>query len=298
MTEKQRLINELLEHNFECEAGPLANSITFKDLKRIIDEEASQEGKQIVGGIMPELERPICFLDLETTGVDTDHSFICEITVLKIDKDGNEDLTTMLINPGVPIPKDATDVHGITDEMVKDKPIFASVSKNLLKYIEDCDIAGFNSNSFDVPMLVSMFSRVGLKLNWKNINLIDVRNIFVINEERTLSAGVKFYLNRDHSEAHSAEADVLATRDILVQQMAKYDLTRDMKELALYSNYGREFVDLSRKFVKNEKGEIVFNFGSHMGKVATTEKKYLQWMIEKGDFTADTKDVANILSFQ
>jgi DNA polymerase III subunit epsilon len=293
MTEKQRLINELLEHNFECEAGPLANSITFKDLKRIIDEEADQENKIIVGGIMPELERPICFIDIETTGVDVDHSFIVELSVHKVNPDGSHDTRTMLINPGVPIPKEATDVHGITDEDVKDKPTFAAISKSLLKHIDGCDICGFNSNRFDIPLLAAQFERVGLSWDWRKVNLIDVRNIFVQKEERTLSAGVKFYLGRDHEEAHSAEGDILETKNIFLAQLARYEELgkMTMKEVALFSNYNKPIIDLAGKFEYNEAGEIVFTFGQHKGKVAKNEKGFLNWMLTK-DFTKDTKEAA------
>ena len=254
--------------------------------------------KTISGGIMPPLTRPACVIDLETTGVDTEKDFIVEISVLKIMPDLSEELKTMLINPGIPIPAGATEVHGITDEMVKDKPTFVSISKALLQHIDGCDIIGFNSNKFDVPFLVSMFKRVGLTWEWKKVNLIDVRNIFVQKEERTLSAGVKFYLGRDHAEAHSAEGDVTATKEILIQQLANYpDLPREFKDLALYSNYNREIIDLAGVFGKNEAGEIVFMVGKHKGTVAKKEKSYLEWMINKSDFSRDTKDVASLISF-
>ena len=252
----------------------------------------AEQAKEIVGGFFPSLERPICFIDLETTGTDTERSMIVEICVLKIMPDGTEDVRTMLINPGIPIPAEATAVHGITDEDVKGKPTFAAISKALLQHIEGCDIAGFNSNRFDVPLLAAMFERVGLSWDWRKINLIDVRNIFVQKEERTLSAGVKFYLGRNHDEAHSAEADVVETKNILLAQLSRYeDLPKDFKELALYSNYGKEIIDLAGKFQYNEAGEIVFTFGPHIGKPAKSEKGFLQWMLTK-DFTKDTKNVA------
>lgn len=296
MNRKQELIAEILENNYHCEAGDLGRCEQWIDLVEIINEEARKE--RPAPGVLPDLVRPVCFFDLETTGVDVEKDFIVEISVLKILVDGTEDTRTMLINPGVPIPAEATAIHGITDDMVKDKPTFVAISKSLLQHIKDCDIVGFNSNRFDVPMLYFMFDRVGLVWDWKAVNLIDVRNIFIQKEERTLTAGVKFYLGRDHSAAHSAEADVVATKEILIHQLFWYeDLPKDFKELALYSNYGKEIIDMAGKFLKNEAGEIVFNFGAHKGKVATTEKQYLQWMLNKGDFNKDTKAVVSKLLY-
>lgn len=263
------------------------------------DEIVQQLKRRVTQGTMPELERPVCFIDLETTGVDVDKDFIVEISVLKIMPDGSRDVRTMLINPGIAIPARATEIHGITNEDVKDAPTFAKISKSLLTFIDNCDIAGFNSNIFDVPMLNAMFNRVGLVWEWKKINLIDVRNIFVQKEERTLSAAVKFYLGREHDAAHSAEGDITETMNVFLAQLARYDdLPKDMNGLAWYSNYSEEIIDLARKFKKDEAGEIVFNFGSHKGEVARKNRNYLKWMIDKGDFSKDTKAVANLLSFQ
>lgn len=245
------------------------------------------------------LVRPICFIDLETTGTDVEASRIVEICVRKVNTDGTKEVKTMLINPGVPIPKEATDVHGISDDMVKNSPTFAAISKALLTYIQGCDIAGYHSNGFDVPMLVSNFERVGLKWDWKLINLIDVAHIFRRMEERTLSAAVEFYLGREHKEAHSAEADILETEQILLAQFQRYpDLPKGMKELALFSNYDNEILDLAGKFVKNKDGIVVFNFGVHKGKEAKKEMSYLQWMAgPKSDFTKDTKAYAVALQY-
>lgn len=287
MTEKQRLINELIGYDFKCKAGTLDKCVHFKDLKRIIDEEATP-----ALAVMPPLSRPLCFLDLETTGTEPDKDFIVEISILKLHPGGKEELKTHRINPGVPIPESATAVHGITNEMVKDAPPFVSISKSLLKFIEDCDIAGFNSNRFDVPMLFFMFDRCGLQWDWKKVNLIDVSNIFRINEARTLTAAVKFYLQKNHDQAHDAAGDVEATRQVLLAQWARYpDLPKKFEELALFSNYGRDIVDLAGKFVKNEAGEIVFTFGPHNGQPAKSQKGFLNWMMGK-DFNKDTLNIA------
>lgn len=297
MTEQQRLIHEILECGFECEAGKLKNLTQFKDLKRLIDEDAAQyvkEGKHIKLKF-PLQERPVCVFDLETTGKEPDKDRIVQISVLKIMPNGKKEHKTRLINPGISIPKEATDIHGITDEMVKDAPLFVSISKELHNYIDGCDIIGFNSNKFDVPMLYFSFDRVGLSWDWRKVNLIDVSNIFRINEERTLSAAVKFYLGRKHEEAHSADGDVLATLDILLAQFVRYpEVPKDFKDLALYSNYGKEIVDMAGKFVKNEAGEICFTFGPHVGEPAKNHKGFLNWMQGK-DFNKDTLNIAKII---
>lgn len=303
---KLELLADILECDFQCEAGPLTGLVQFKELQQLlIEDNAAEKLNELnkhpvnVSMTMPELERPICFIDLETTGVDVDKDFIVEISVLKVMPDQTQEIRTMLINPGVPIPAGATEVHGITNEDVAGCPTFASISKSLKIFIDNCDIAGFNSNTFDVPMLNAMFNRVGLVWEWKKVNLIDVRNIFVQQEERTLSAAVKFYLGREHDAAHSAEGDIKETMNVFLAQLARYpDLPKDMNGLAWYSNYSEEIIDLARKFKKDDAGEIVFNFGSHKGEVARKNKNYLKWMIDKGDFSKDTKSVANLLSFQ
>jgi len=260
----------------------------FEDLDRLLRDECSS----IAGGIMPKLIRPCCVLDLETTGVNVDLDFIVEITILRIDTDLSEEKKTMLLNPGVPIPDEARLIHGITDEMVKDAPTFVQVSKGILKFIEGCDIITFNGNRFDVPLLSSMFLRSGLKWDWKKVHLIDVSNIFRIHEKRTLTDAVAFYLNREHSEAHSAEADVAATKAIFVRQLLKYNLPVQMDKLASYCMDGKEILDFDRKFELNDKGFVVFAFGKHKGKIAKYEKSYLSWMVNTGEFTRDTKAFA------
>lgn len=245
-----------------------------------------------------QLHRPLCFFDLETTGTDVSHDRIVEIAVVKVDIDGTETEKVARLNPGIPIPKEASDVHGITDDMVKDCPSFVSISKSLLALIDGCDIAGYNSNRFDVPILANSFQRAGLRWKWNEVHLIDVCNIYKIREERTLSAAMKFYCGVDHDEAHGALPDAKATKDIFAQQLKKYpDLPKNLSELALYSNYGKEIVDLDGKFSKDKDGDIIFNFGQHKGKKAKTEKGFLMWMVNKADFSPDTKRVANELSF-
>lgn len=290
MNRINELINEIDEYNFENEAGYMKQALPWQELKSLLKEQPREQ-------VFPIMTRPICFFDLETTGVDIEKDFIVEICVLKLNPDFTEEVKTMRINPGVPIPAEATAVHGITNEMVIDCPLFVSISKSLLAFISDCDIAGFNSNRFDVPFLYFMFQRVGLEWNWRDANLIDVRNIFVRQEERTLSAGVKFYLGEDHSEAHSSEADVRATKRIFFEQLTKYQLSKDLKELALYSNYDNEIIDLGGKFAKDKEGDFIFTFGKHQGKKCKNEKDYLLWMMN-GTFPKDTKEMAKKIMMQ
>lgn len=243
------------------------------------------------------LERPICFLDLETTGLIPHKDRIVEIALLKIETDGVEKVKQSLIFPGIPIPEEVTKIHGITNEMVKDKPRFGSFAKSIHEFIFDCDIAGFNSNKFDVPFLYFELERAGVKWDWRKVNLIDVGNIFKQKEERTLEAAVRFYLKKEHTKAHSAAGDVKETRNIFFAQRERYsDLPFDLKELALYSNWGNEIVDLAGYFTKDKDGDICFNFGQHKGKKAKTEKGYLNWM-RQSDFPQDTINIANKISF-
>jgi len=244
------------------------------------------------------LERPICFLDVETTGVDVEKDRIVELSILRLSPDGSEELKTVRVNPGVPIPKEATDIHGITDEMVKECPKFENYAVGILNFILACDVAGFNSNRFDVPFLYYSLKRAGHEWNWHVINLIDVCGIFKIKEERTLSAAVQFYCDHVHLDSHGAEADVKATRDVFLSQLAVYpDLPKDLKELAKFSNWGQDIVDMAGKFAKNEKGQIIFNFGKHKGKLAQSEWNYLNWMINSPDFASDTKKIASQIRF-
>jgi len=245
-----------------------------------------------------QLERPLCFLDMETTGTDVERDRIIELSLLKIEQTGNEALKTVRINPGIPVPKGATDIHGITDADVKDLPRFEAYAKGILAFIEGADVVGYNSNRFDVPFLFYSLQRAGINWDWKAINLVDVCGIFKIKEERTLSAAVQFYCDRDHASSHTAGGDVEATRDVFLSQLAKYeDLPRNLKDLALFSNWGKEIVDMAGKFAKDQDGDIVFTFGQHKDKKAKTEQAYLRWMIEKGDFPKDTKDVARQIFF-
>ena len=240
------------------------------------------------------LKRPLVFFDLETTGVDTAKDRIVEISMVKVMPDGEEIVRTRLINPQMHIPEDATAVHGITDEDVKDQPTFAQIAKSLSQFIEGCDFGGFNSNRFDLPMLVEEFLRAGGDVDFKNRKFIDVQNIFHKMEQRTLVAAYKFYCNKDLTDAHSAEADTRATYEVLKAQLDRYsELQNDVAALAEFSSRG-ETVDYAGRIVYNDKGEEVFNFGKYKGvkvsEVFQREPSYYDWMMN-GDFPLYTKKV-------
>ncbi len=240
------------------------------------------------------LKRPIVFFDLETTGVDTAKDRIVEISMVKVMPDGEEIVRTRLINPQMHIPEDATAVHGITDEDVKDQPTFAQIAKSLSQFIEGCDFGGFNSNRFDLPMLVEEFLRAGVDVDFKNRKFIDVQNIFHKMEQRTLVAAYKFYCDKDLTDAHSAEADTRATYEVLKAQLDRYsELQNDVAALAEFSSRG-ETVDYAGRIVYNDKGEEVFNFGKYKGvkvsEVFQREPSYYDWMMN-GDFPLYTKKV-------
>ena len=240
------------------------------------------------------LKRPIVFFDLETTGVDTSKDRIVEISMIKIMPDGEEFVRTRKINPEMPIPPEATAVHGITDEDVKDQPTFRQVAKSLAQFIQGCDFGGFNSNRFDLPVLVEEFLRVGVDVDLKRRKFVDVQNIFHKKEQRTLVAAYKFYCDKDLTDAHSAEADTRATYEVLCSQLDRYDdLENDIDFLAEFSERDKT-VDYAGRILYNEKGEEVFGFGKYRGQkveeVFQREPSYYAWMME-GDFPLYTKKV-------
>ena len=240
------------------------------------------------------LKRPIVFFDLETTGVDTAKDRIVEISMVKVMPDGEEIIKTRRINPQMHIPEDATAVHGITDEDVKDAPTFAQIAKSLSQFIEGCDFGGFNSNRFDLPMLVEEFLRAGVDVDFKKRKFIDVQNIFHKMEQRTLVAAYKFYCDKELDGAHSAEADTKATYEVLKAQLDRYpELQNDVAALAEFSTRG-ETADYAGRIIYNEKGEEVFNFGKYkrmsVSEVFRKEPSYYAWMMN-GDFPLYTKKV-------
>lgn len=235
------------------------------------------------------LTRPLIFFDLETTGTDFVSDRVVQISVLKVFPDKSEEIRTRLVHPDRPIPKSASDIHGITDDDVKDQPKFREIAKGLFQFISGCDIAGYNSNNFDIPFLVEEFARCRIEFPEEGTKLIDICTIFKRKEERTLTAAYKFYCDKTLENAHNAEADVRATLEVFRGQLERYvDLsTASLEELHTFCN--REgTVDYARKLAKNEAGETVFNFGKHKGEPVLSRPDYVQWMID-GDFPEGTK---------
>lgn len=243
---------------------------------------------------MIKLNKALAVFDLETTGTKVATDRIVEISIVKIFPGGDKESITRRINPGIPIPAEASVVHGIYDEHVKDKPIFKDAAHELKNYIGDCDLAGYNCLNFDVPLLVEEFLRVGVDFDVKNRRIVDVQNIFHKMEQRTLSAAYKFYCQKDLENAHSAEADTLATYEVLEAQLERYpELQNDVKFLHDFSIRNRN-VDFAGHIIFNEKNEEVINFGKHKGKVVTevlrAEPSYYNWMMT-ADFPQYTKKV-------
>ena len=242
-----------------------------------------------------QLKNPIIFLDLETTGIDTSKDRIVEICLIKIFPNGDQDTKTRRINPDMPIPIESSLIHGIKDEDVADCPKFRDVAKSLATYIEGCDFGGFNSNRFDIPLLVEEFLRAGVDIDLKKRKFIDVQNIYHKLEQRTLVAAYKFYCGKNLENAHSAEADTIATFEILEAQIDKYpeELKNDVDFLAEYSSRG-ESADFAGRILFDKNGVEVFSFGKHKGRsvadVFRSEPSYYSWMMS-GDFPKYTQKI-------
>ncbi|MCU6768060.1 3'-5' exonuclease [Barnesiella propionica] len=247
------------------------------------------------------LNNPIVFFDLETTGINVSADRIVELSYLKVFPNGNEESKTMRINPERPIPPESTAVHGITDADVENCPTFKEVARTLAKEIEGCDIAGYNSNRFDVPLLVEEFLRAGVNIDLSRRKFIDVQTIFHKMEQRTLSAAYKFYCDAELEGAHSADADTRATYEVLKAQLDRYpELRNDVSFLSEYSSHNRN-VDFAGRIVYNDKGEEVFNFGKYKGRIVSevfkTDIGYYGWMMQ-GDFTLNTKNVITAIKLR
>lgn len=240
------------------------------------------------------LKNPLIFFDLETTGVNISKDRIVEISLIKVMPNGQEVEKTMRINPELPIPAEATAVHHITNEDVKDAPTFKQVAKELGKFFEGCDIAGFNSNKFDIPLLMEEFLRANVNIDLAKHRFVDVQTIFHKMEQRTLVAAYKFYCDKNLEEAHSANADTKATYEVLKAQLDRYpELKNDIEFLSSFSSHNRN-VDLSGRIIYNDHKVPVFNFGKYKGvpveEVLRKDMGYYGWMMN-GDFPLNTKQV-------
>lgn len=239
------------------------------------------------------LKRPIIFFDLETTGTNVTQDRIVEISLIKVMPSGEEIEKTRRINPGIPIPAEVTEIHHISDADVADAPTFKMVAKDLARIFTGCDIAGFNSNRFDIPMLDQEFQRAGVKFDFTKPRFIDVQTIFHKKEQRTLVAAYRFYCDKDLEGAHSANADTRATYEVLKAQLDRYsDLPNDIDALSDFSSQNRN-VDLMGRLIYNDKRQEVINFGKYKGKLAEevlrSDPGYYSWILQ-GDFPQNTKD--------
>jgi DNA polymerase-3 subunit epsilon len=240
-----------------------------------------------------QLQKPLAFIDLETTGTNIAADRIVEIAIVKILPGGETLRKRKLVNPQMPIPKASQKIHGISDEMVKDAPTFKEIANEVNQFLDNSDIGGYNSNKFDIPLLVEEFLRVGLDFYTKDRKFVDVQKIFHKMEQRTLSAAYKFYCDKDLENAHTAEADAAATWEVLEAQILRYPNIGNTVESIVDFTGEEKVVDFAKRFVM-QNDEIVFNFGKHKGKSAKeilrSEPQYFDWML-KSDFALHTKQV-------
>lgn len=238
-----------------------------------------------------QLSRPIVFIDLETTGINIAADRIVEIAMIKILPDKTKQVKRKLINPQMPIPKSSSDIHGITDDMVKDAPVFKEVANELKQFIDNADLSGYNSNRFDIPLLMEEFLRAGIVIDMSNRRMVDVQTIFHTMEKRTLEAAYKFYCEKELTDAHSAEADAQATWEILEAQLDRYKNLGNTVDTVLQFTGEEKYVDFARRFVFDNDVEV-FNFGKHKGRpvaeVLKAEPQYYDWMM-RGEFSLHTK---------
>lgn len=245
------------------------------------------------------LKRPIIFFDLETTGTDHAKDRIIELALVKIMPDGKREKYVKRVNPGIPIPKETTAIHGITDDDVKNCPSFRQIAHNLFDWMKGCDLGGYNSSKFDLPLLAEEFLRCEINVDFTERHMIDVQQIFFKMEARTLAAAVQFYCNKELANAHSAEADIEATIEVLEAQLERYqNLGGDVPALHKFTT-NDEYVDFARRIVMKD-GAPVFNFGKHKGRkvedVFTDEPQYYDWMMQ-ADFALHTKQkISEILN--
>ncbi len=245
------------------------------------------------------LKRPIVFFDLETTGTDHVKDRIVELGMVKLLPDGTRDRYVKRVNPGMPIPPESTAIHGISDEDVKDAPTFKQIAHSLHEWMKHCDLGGYNSSKFDIPVLAEEFLRVGINVDFTERHMLDVQQIFFKMESRSLSAAYNFYCSKTLENAHSAEADILATIEVLEAQLDRYtDLVNDVKSLHTFTG-GEQFVDYARRLVMKD-GHPVFNFGKYKGRkveeIFNAEPQYYDWMMQ-ADFPLHTKQkISEILN--
>ena len=240
------------------------------------------------------LTKPLCFFDLETTGTDVSKDRIIEIAIIKVNIDGSRESLEIRLNPGIPIPPESTLIHGITDEMVANEPIFKDKARNIYNFLKGCDLAGFNSDRFDIPLLVEELLRADLDFDFKNTKTIDVQNIFHKMESRTLSAALKFYCDKELTDAHTAIADANATLDVLLAQLDRYSELEPNVDFLNHFSTRKKTADFAGFLIYNKDDEICFGFGKHKGKkvneILKEEPGYFGWILN-ADFPRYTKKI-------
>lgn len=244
---------------------------------------------------MLHLNRPLAFIDLETTGLSVSSDRIVEISVLRAMPDGSTLTLTQRINPGIAIPPEVTKIHGISNADVADQPTFKEFAPKLIEFIQNCDFAGYNSGYFDLPLLAEELMRAGQDFDWTDVRMVDVQAIFHKNEPRDLKAAYRFYCHKNLEGAHSAETDIHATYEVLLSQLERYpELKGDVDFLHRYTIRNNQSVDLAGRIVRDAQGREIFSFGKYKGQPVTEvfarDKGYYQWMME-GDFPAYTKKI-------
>jgi DNA polymerase-3 subunit epsilon len=245
------------------------------------------------------LTKPLCFFDLETTGIQITKDRIVQIAVVKLSPDGTQQKCNYLVNPGISIPKEISEIHGITDEMVRECPTLGAYAEEIIAFFGDADLAGYNSNKFDIPFLVEEFYRVGTPFPMGNRSFVDVQNIFHKMEQRTLAAAYQFYCGKTMENAHNALYDAEVTMEVFVSQMDKYPtLPNNVAPLSDFTrNSPLGMVDFAGRLARNAKNEVMYNFGKHKGKtveeILKIEPGYYGWMLE-ADFPFQTKDCLRV----
>jgi DNA polymerase-3 subunit epsilon len=241
---------------------------------------------------MLQLKKPLAFIDIEATGANVSTDRIVEIAIVKVMPDGNRSVKRKLLNPQIPIPPAITDIHGITDEMVKDAPVFKQVANDIKQFLDGCDLSCYNAYRLDIPLLMEEFIRAEVEFEMKGRKVVDVQKIFHQMEQRTLSAAYKFYCNKALEGAHGAETDATATAEILDAQVERYPQLGNSVDTILKAIGEEPIIDFARRFIYNDKGVEVFNFGKHKGRtvadVLKAEPQYYDWMM-KGEFPMNTK---------
>jgi DNA polymerase III subunit epsilon len=242
--------------------------------------------------MMLQLKKPLVFIDVEATGTNVCADRVVEIAMIKIMPDGNRTVKRKLINPQIPIPPSVTEIHGITDEMIKDAPSFKQAAQDIKQFLTGCDLAFYNAFRLDLPILMEEFLRAEVEFDMKNRKVIDVQKIFHQMEQRTLSAAYKFYCNKNLEGAHGAETDAMATAEILSAQVEKYPQLGNTLDSITKAIGEDNIIDLARRFTFNDKGIETFNFGKHKGRtvadVLKSEPQYYDWMM-RGEFPMNTK---------